>query len=96
MNGSSAASISSPRAPNWRELWYGKPTSLIGGIASGSSPEVIPLRPFQEAAGSVFSITVIEISPSPRLLITWTLAPIAAALAPAPTMRMSLSLTICS
>ena len=67
--------------------------SLIGGIASGSSPEVIPLRPSQEAAGSVLSITVIEISPRPRVLITCTLAPIAAAFAPAPTMRMSLSLT---
>ena len=29
--------------------------SLIGVTASGSSPEVIPLRPFQEAATSVAS-----------------------------------------
>jgi hypothetical protein len=69
---------------------------LIGGIASGSSPEVIPLRPSQEAAGSVFSITVIEISPRPRVLIVCTFAAIAAALAPAPTMRMSLSLILFS
>src|SRR3954454_7923773 len=92
VSGSSSPSIASPRLPNWRELWYGKPTSLPGGIASGSSPEVIPLRPSQEAAGSVFSITVIEISASSRVLIVCTLAASAAALAPAPTMRMSLSL----
>src|SRR3954454_16834531 len=91
VSGSSSASIASPRLPNWRELWYGKPTSLTGGIASGSSPEVIPLRPSQEAAGWVFSITAIEISASPSVLIVCTLAASAAALAPAPTTRMSLS-----
>src|SRR3954452_5062593 len=92
VSGSSSPSIASPKLPNWRELWYGKPTSLVGGIASGSSPEVIPLRPSQEAAGSVFSITVIEISARPSVLIVWTLAASAAALAPAPTTRRSLSL----
>src|SRR4051794_13508349 len=65
--------------------------SLIGVTASGSSPEVMPLRPFQEAATSVPSITSIEISARPRLLAMWTLAAIPAALAPAPTTIRSYS-----
>src|SRR5215475_9716115 len=72
-------------------LWYGKPTSLIGVTASGSSPEVMPLRPFQEAATSVPSITLIEMSARPRLLKAWTLVAIPAAFAPAPTTIRSCS-----
>src|SRR5215470_445286 len=67
--------------------------SLIGVTASGSSPEVIPLRPSQEAATSVPSTIVSEIGPRPRRLIQWTLLAIAVALAPAPTISRSASLT---
>ena len=51
--------------------------SLIGVTASGSSPEVIPLRPSQEAAGSVPSTILRRIGPRPRRLRTWTLVAIA-------------------
>ncbi len=61
--------------------------SLIGVTASGSSPEVIPLRPSQEAAGSVPSTILTLIGPSPRRLSTWTLVAIPAAFAPAPTIE---------
>ena len=42
--------------------------SLIGVTASGSSPEVIPLRPSQEAAGSVPSTIFRLIGPRPSWL----------------------------
>ena len=46
---------------------------MIGVTASGSSPEVIPLRPFQEAATSVPSTIFSEIGPRPSELKAWTL-----------------------
>jgi hypothetical protein len=64
--------------------------SLIGGIASGSSPEVIPLRPNHDAASSVASTIVSANGPAPSVLSAWTFAASAVAFAPAPTTSRSI------